>query len=978
MKLKFDPKLEYQKEAIEAVVNVFEGQPLAQSNFEINAMDQAGLSLTEHGIGNKITLNDEQLLTNVHKVQETNNIEKTGALQGRDFSVEMETGTGKTYVYLRTIFELSQKYGFKKFIIVVPSIAVREGVLKSIDITKGHFRTLYNNEPFESFIYDSEKLGRVRQFATSNKIQIMVINIQSFQRDITDQNISEMTADELKKLNVINRESDKMSGHKPIEFIQSTNPIVIIDEPQSVDNTSKAKHAIENLNPVCILRYSATHRSFYNLLYKLDPIRAYDLRLVKRIEVSSVYSNDGFNDAYVKLLKTDNKNSIKAYIQIHKVVSGTVKSTKLWVKQGNDLYTKSGERENYHNGYIVQNIDCTPGSEYIEFSNGKFLRLGEEIGGLNDDIMKAQVKDTIEQHLKKERLFKPKGIKVLSLFFIDKVANYRTSNENSHTGKIKQWFEEAYEELTAKPRYKQFAAQNISKIHGGYFSQDKHGHAKDTNGKTNDDKDTYNLIMRDKERLLDPNGPLRFIFSHSALREGWDSPNVFQICTLNESYSQEKKRQEIGRGLRLPVNKNGDRIHDVGVNRLTIIANESYEDFARSLQTEFEEDCGTKFGRIEKTAFAKIVRNKGGTNEEIGQEESAKIWQELNAACYINDEGYILDKFTPDDPDFEMNLLGDYDDINANVIDIMKSFIFKNRVPEARDRASLKLKKEVYLSDDFQALWEKIKHRTRYRVSFSTDDVIACAIKRIKASPEIKPIHISITRVKVDITNAGVSADTKLETKTNAVENARVLPDLLAFLQKETELTRSTLVEILKRSNRLSEFGINPQAFMALTAREISQALHDLMLEGIQYEKIANHSWEMSRIGDEAEEGITSYLNNLYKVKKENKCLFDNVPCDSEIEKKFAKDLDDNEHVRLFVKLPGWFKIDTPIGTYNPDWAFVTERDEKLYFVRETKSTVVREKQRPGESYKTQCGKKHFEALGVDYAVVTNLDEVTF
>lgn len=978
MKLKFDPSLEYQQDAINAVINVLEGQPIVQSNFEISATAGDAMKLSDLGVGNNVTLTDDQLLDNIHKIQEANTIEKVADLQGREFSIEMETGTGKTYVYLRSIFELSKNYGLKKFIIVVPGVAIREGVLKSIDIMKDHFRTLYNNAPFDYFVYDSKKLNKVRQFANSNQIQIMVINIQSFQKDVADKDIADMTDDELKKLNIINRENDKMSGRKPIEFIQAANPIVIIDEPQSVDNTPKAKRAIANLNPVTTLRYSATHRESYNLLYKLDPIRAYDLRLVKRIEVASIRSDDSFNDAYVKLLKTDNKNGIKAQVEIHKEKDGKVKPAKLWVKQGDDLHIKSGERESYREGYIVQNIDCTPGSEYLEFNSGTFLELMQEMGGLGEEIMREQVRETVEQHLKKERALRNKGIKVLSLFFIDKVANYRIYNDERSTtlGKIGRWFEEAYTELTAKPIYKEFVARDISKIHNGYFSQDKSGRVKDTSGKTADDEDTYNLIMRDKERLLDPAEPLRFIFSHSALREGWDNPNVFQICTLNESRSVEKKRQEIGRGLRLPVNSQGDRVHDENVNRLTVIANESYEDFAKSLQNEFEEDFGIKFGRIEKITFAKITRAKDdGTQAAIGQEESVKIWEELKASGYINDAGEILDTFDPKNPHFELKIDDSYSDIKADIIDEMQRFIFKNRVVNARDRRKLKFKKQVHLSEDFKALWDKIKHRTRYRVTFNTPELINRAVKRIKELEKIKPVRIAMTRVDVDISDASVNTDRKLEEKSFEADGVKVLPDLLAYLQKETELTRHTLVEILKGSGRLEQFQINPQQFMALTAREISRALHDLMLEGIQYEKIANHYWEMSRIEDK---GIVRYLNNLYEVQNPEKCLFDRIEYDSEVEKQFAKDLDNNEYVRLFVKLPGWFKIDTPIGPYNPDWAFITHRDEKLYFVRETKSTLETRERRTKENQKILCGKRHFETIDVDYDVVTKLAEVKF
>lgn len=997
MKLKFDPTLDYQQVAISAIVGIFDGQPIISSSFELNATGGgSGMQFNDLGVGNQITLSASQLAANVHRIQETNDIEKAPTTgdgeeesleHGREFSVEMETGTGKTYVYLRTIFELNKNYGLKKFIIVVPSIAIREGVLKSIELMGEHFRTLYNNVPFESFVYDSSKLGKVRQFASSNNIQVMIINIQSFQKDVPDKDVSEMTDEELKKLNVINRENDKMSGRKPIEFIQAANPIVIIDEPQSVDNTPKAKRAIANLNPLVTLRYSATHKNPYNLVYKLDPIKAYDLKLVKRIEIASVRSEDSFNDAYVKLLKCDNKKGIKAYIEIHKESPSGPKTAKLWVKQGDDLYERSNNRETYKEGYIVQNIDCTPGAETIEFNQGRFLEAGQEAGGVSDDLMKAQVWETVEQHLKKERALKGKGIKVLSLFFLDKVASYRVYNEDGTTslGKIGKWFEEAYEEFTAKPIYKGLKLFETAQVHNGYFSQDKRAITPFDNGtkpKSSEkaaEEDTYNIIMRDKERLLDPKEPLRFIFSHTALKEGWDNPNVFQICTLREVGSEMERRQQIGRGLRLPVNEHGERVHDETINRLTVIASEGYEEFARALQKEFEDDCGITFGKIDKIAFAKLVRQTpDGTDEAIGQKQSGKIWQELKANGYINDTGEILDTFDPKNPHFTLKISDEYTDMKAAIIDEMQKYIFKNRVVNARDRQTLKFRKEVHLSEDFQSLWKTIEQRTRYRVAFDTGELMQRAIRRIQAQEKIKPTRIAMTRVEVDIDEAGVTADRKLEEKSRIVDSIKVLPDILGYLQKETELTRHTLVEILKQSGKLAEFQVNPQAFMAMVSKQINAALHDLMLEGIQYEKVKNHYWEMSRIEDDAEKGIVRYLNNLYTVQNQEKCLFDAIEYDSEVEKQFAKDLDNNEFVKMFVKLPDWFKIDTPIGPYNPDWAFVTERDQKLYFVRETKSTTDSDERRNKENQKIHCGKKHFESIGADFAVVTKLAEVNF
>ena len=981
MKLKFDPSLQYQQDAINAALNTFDGQPYVQTGaMAFQSLQIGGLFQTELGMGNRLTLHDEEILNNVHRVQKTSGIEKVDALQGMEFSFEMETGTGKTYVYIRTIFELNKTYGFRKFIVVVPSVAIREGVLKSITMMKEHLQTLYENTPFDHFVYDSARLGRVRQFATSIQVQIMVINIQSFQKDIADKDLSEMTEDELKSLNVINRENDRMSGRRPIEFIHAANPIVIIDEPQSVDNTAKSRRAIRNLNPLLTLRYSATHTTPHNLLYRLDPIKAYDLRLVKRIEVASVRSDDSFNDAYVKLLETDNTNGIKARVEIHKRGPSGPKNTRLWVRKGDDLYIKSGDRYPYRDGYIVHNIDCTPGSEYIEFNQGRFLELGQEIGGVGDDLMRGQVYETVEQHLKKERALKGKGIKVLSLFFVDRVANYRTYNEDGSTslGKIGRWFEEAYRELSAKPMYKGLVPFDVEEVHNGYFSQDKEGHGRDTRGNSAADEDTYNLIMRDKERLLTPNVALRFIFSHSALREGWDNPNVFQICTLNETRSTEKKRQEIGRGLRLPVNETGDRVHDETVNRLTVVANESYEEFANTLQTEFEDDFGIRFGTVERIAFAGLVRTcDDGTEAEIGREESARIWGDLVREGYLSEAGAILDKFDPNNPHFELQVSSAFADLEAEIIDEINRKVFKNRVVNARERRELRFRKEVQLSSEFQDLWERIKHRTRYRVTFDTAELIERALSRILQMEPIHPPRVATNVVEVDISEAGVSADRKVATRVRDVESIKVLPDILAFLQKETDLTRHTLAEILKQSGKLHGFRVNPQAFMAAVAREIYRALQDLMLEGIKYEKIAGSYWEQTRIEQEAEEGIVRYLSNLYHVQSREKSIFDAIEYESEVEKRFARDLDYNDNVKVFVKLPGWFRIDTPIGPYNPDWAFVTKQEEKLYFVRETKSTLDSEERRTKENQRITCGRKHFSTLGVDYDVVTSLSEVS-
>jgi len=514
------------------------------------------------------------------------------ALLGRDGDRH-----GKTYVYLRTIFELSRRYGFQKFVIVVPSVAIREGVLKNIEITGEHFRALYDNLPFEHFVYDARKVNRLRQFATSNTLQILIINIDAFRKNFTG------TEDE-QKSNVIYKESDKLSGRQPIEFAQAARPIVIIDEPQSVDSTEKAQDAIKALNPLCTLRYSATHRNPYNLVYRLDPVRAFELKLVKQIVVASAVAEDAANDAFVRVEQVKYKPRIRAKLRIQWQSATGPEEKSFPVRQGADLFVLSGERACYQDGFEVAEINAEPGAEFVRFTNGRTLRLGEEIGGLRDDVWRVQIKHTMRRHLDKELQVRARGLKVLSLFFIDRVANYRDYGADGQAvkGKFAEAFEAELAELRKDPRYSALSwlTEPVERVHDGYFAQDKKGVLKDSReGRdTEADDAVYNLIMKDKERLLSPDEPLRFLFSHSALREGWDNPNVFQICTLNESRSAVRKRQEIGRGLRLPVDRHGARVFDESINKLYVMANESYEDFARALQTEYEEDCGVTFGKV--------------------------------------------------------------------------------------------------------------------------------------------------------------------------------------------------------------------------------------------------------------------------------------------------------------------------------------------------------------------------------------------
>lgn len=975
MKIKFDSTQQYQIDAVNSIVELFDGQPLNKGDFSIS-FETANVGIfssqvqTELGIGNNLVLNDEAILNNITKIQDKNDLDRIllsdFKTNGYNFSIEMETGTGKTYVYLRTIFELSQKYGFKKFIIVVPSVAIREGTNKNIEITEEHFKALFNNIEFEYFLYDSKKANRLRQFATSNQIQIMIINIDAFRKDFSD-------SEDDKKSNVIFKESDKLSGRKPIEFVQATKPIVIIDEPQSVDNTPKAQEAIKSLNPLCIFRYSATHKNPYNLVYKLDPIKAYELKLVKQIVVASVQGSNSNNDAYVKLVKTDNKKGITAEILIHQNASSSVKEKKIKVKQGADLYELSNNRELYKSGYEITDISAEPGNEYIDFSNGKRLALGLEMGGIKEDLMEVQIRNTIQRHLDKELQVKEKGIKVLSLFFIDSVKNYRYYDEEGkpQKGKFAEWFEKHYNELIALPKYQGLNIHPLDKIHDGYFSQDKKGVFKDTNGATKDDDDTYAKIMRNKEQLLSLEEPLKFIFSHSALREGWDNPNVFLICTLNETRSAMKKRQEIGRGLRLPVNQDGERVFDEGINKLLIVANESYDDFARSLQTEYEEDCGVTFGKIPLTGFSKLVRVIDGEEKVLGREESEKIYTILKANGILDEKGKIQPLFNPKKEGFTLNLGEELKELEAEIIATLETYQLERHIKKDEEPKALVLKKRIELDENFKSLWDKIKFRTTYNVDYKTDELIANSIKAIKLMEKIEPVKVAYREDLIDIANKGV-VTTNIRSNEIKIEYAGALPDVIAYLQKETELTRKTLVKIISDSVRLNEFVINPQKYMDAVASIINKELHRLMIDGIKYEKLTTGitEWSMQLFKDKE---ILSYLNNRFDV---NKSIYDAIVYDSEIERKFAEDLDKREDIRLFVKLPNWFRVETPIGEYNPDWAIVKHNDETIYLVRETKGTKNYEHLRNSEADKIKCGRKHFEALDTDFNVVVSAKEI--
>jgi type III restriction enzyme len=910
MKLQFDSSQSYQLEAIQAVIDVFEGQPLAESDFQVTfAARQSGLAFTDTGIANQLLISEVQILENVKKIQEKFNdanryndgngdekylsyieptdgikpvkTDKGDELTRLNFTVEMETGTGKTYTFLRTVYELNKTYGFKKFVIVVPSVAIREGTIKNLSITHDHFQNLYGKPPINSILYDSSRLTELRNFATSNAIQILVINIDSFAKDT----------------NIIN--TARETGIKPIEYIQATNPIVIVDEPQNME-TDIRKTAIHNLNPLCTLRYSATNKNFYNLIYNLNPVQAYDLGLVKQIEVDGITADNNYNAAFIDFKGIQQgKKTLKAKLGLYVDEGSGVKQKVFNVDLGQDLYELSGERDIYREGFILNNVDAEEG--YIEFSGGLVMTLGEAQGGLNDDVTKFQIERTVKFHFEKLKKHKAKGIKILSLIFIDKVSNYREYDESGEQskGKFALWFEESFNNYASKPQYKGLMNFTAEEVHDGYFSSDKKGKIKDTRGNTEADKDTYSLIMKNKEQLLNIDEPLQFIFSHSALREGWDNPNVFQICTLNETTSEMKKRQEIGRGLRLPVDSKGRRIQDKNINVLTVVANETYESFSRALQNEIEDETSVKFeGRLKNT----------------------------------------------------------------------------------RERKKIELTKELTPENCplFFEIWDKIKQRTRYKVEFSTSGVIKKAVKKLKDKnqfPKARKPQIEANTARLQYKTEGIEGTLRNTERTAANTDIYPIPDIFGYVQSQVDISRYTTYEVISQSGRADELLINPQKFLDNVVAAVKRTLNELLVEGIKYEKINGASYEMKLF--EAQE-IEAYLSNLFEVTREDKTIYNYIEIDSNStpERNFARDCEVDEDVKFFFKLPRGFKIPTPLGTYNPDWAVIFENDKRVYFVVETKGTLNKQQLREIERLKIACGEEHFKVLNVPYRLATSVKDL--
>lgn len=990
MKIQFDPNLDFQKQAIESVVGIFEGQEICQTNFTVAPLQYTTQQVipgmeNNLSISNCLKLQPEDIYKNICKIQLKNGLAPSEKMDSMDFTVEMETGTGKTYVYLRSIFEMNRLYGFTKFIIVVPSIAIKEGVAKSLEVTTDHFKELYDNTPFDAYSYKTGQKAKqnpsiLRAFAESSDITVLITTINAFNKDD----------------NVMNRTDTEKGpeGLPLITYLRQTNPIVIVDEPQSVDTTSKSKEAIASLNPLCTLRFSATHVEKYHMLYKLDSVDAYEQKLVKQIEVAGVEVKDGHNKAYIKLLSVNNKKSpITAKIEIDcRMKNGNIKRKAVVVSSGADLLDAkySGGRDIY-DGYIIEDIYCDKDNEYISFtSKPEILKLGQAIGEVDqDEYKRLQIRKTIEEHLDKEMRLRPQGIKVLSLFFIDKVANYRwyDSDGNPQKGKYSIIFEEEYDRAIRKPKYNTlFEGVDLDTVaagvHNGYFAVDKKKDVdgnemlKDASGTSVADESAYNLIMKEKEKLLSFDSKLKFIFSHSALKEGWDNPNVFQICTLNETNSVIKKRQEIGRGLRICVNQEGERVHGFEVNTLTVMANESYKKFAEQLQKEIEQEEGIKFGVVEEHLFANIVVPVNDYNNEyLGVDASKKLWDHLKTTGYIDTKGKVQDSLKIALKRGELELPEEFKEHVPQISTVLKKVSGNLNIKNREDRKMVSLNKAVFLSPEFKELWERIKYKTTFRVDFDVEALATKCAEEIKANLQVGKARFIYRKAKTQIDRGGVHAEQVQETASVSESQSFELPDLITYLQNETNLTRRTIVKIINSSGRLESFKNNPQKFIEQVSTIIQNQMRLFVVDGIKYNKVGDEFFYAQELFSDNE--LFGYLQK--NMIESQKSIFNHVIYDSDIEMEFANAFERSDDIKVYAKLPGWFKIDTPLGSYNPDWAVLIDVNgrEKLYFVVETKSTLFTDALRPTEKAKIACGKEHFKALGeeVEFAVTNTFED---
>lgn len=991
MKLKFK-RQQFQEDAAQAVVDCFTGQPYKLSKYtldkgyrDVKEEPQMALALptdepTEGFKNNPILLTDDQILANIRKVQQRNGLRLSERLEGRyNLTIEMETGTGKTYTYIKTMFELNKKYGWSKFIVVVPSIAIREGVYKTFQLTEDHFMGEYGKK-IRYFIYNSKQLHNLESFASDAGINVMIINSQAF-------------AARGKDARRIYMELDEFQTRRPIDVIAKTNPILIIDEPQSVEGTV-TKDALKAFNPLFTLRYSATHREEYNKIYRLDALDAYNMKLVKKIgvkgiSVKGITGTDGY--LYLEEIEVSPKQPPLVRIEYEERTKNGIKRVTRKFRETDDLYQLSGNLEQYR-GYKIAEINGYKNT--VSFTNGVVLSAGSVQGDVNETTLRRiQIRETIKSHFEKERNLFPMGIKVLSLFFIDEVAKYRQYAEDGTPikGEYARIFEEEYTNILNEyitlfedDYIRYLKGIQVEDTHKGYFAIDKNNRlvnpkvsARETDSQ---DESAYELIMRDKERLLSFAEPTRFIFSHSALKEGWDNPNVFQICTLKHSDSTIKKRQEVGRGLRLCVNQNGERVDsslpgiDVHeINALTVIASESYESFARQLQSEIAETLSERPQKADVDFFLnKVVRNERGDELVINEHLAKKLNKFLYINGYTDEDDNLKPAFFEAEQNETVELPDEFEEYKAAVISLIKTIYSKEqgvRVDDDRKGKSLEVNENFY-KKEFQELWKRINRKSVYTVRFDSNELIEKCINALDNYLTVPDLQFSVKYGELEQIDSkeqlrrGESFVVR-ETETKSLKNIpafEIKYDLIGKLIDETKLTRKTIVKILSgiKATTFMLFRKNPEEFIIRAARLINEQKATTIIQQITYDLL-----------DETFDVSIFTRNSLKAVVGDNaipaqKHIYDYVVTDSITEKAFAKELDVSNEVCVFAKLPKSFFIPTPMGNYNPDWAIVFNDNNNvryIYFIAETKGSMSSLELREIEQAKIQCARKHFEKL---------------
>lgn len=1001
----------FQSDAARAVVDVFSGQPFLTPTYMMDKGigkigEYAGTLLqTEDeqftGWSNqKIVpqLSDQRILENLQKIQRTNQISPSSKLEGRsdgyNLTVEMETGVGKTYTYIKTMYELNKAYGWSKFIIVVPSIAIREGVYKSFESMQEHFAEEYGKK-VRYFIYNSAQLTEIDRFASDSSINVMIINSQAFNAKGKDARRIYMKLDEFR-------------SRRPIDIIAKTNPILIIDEPQSVEG-KQTKERLKEFNPILTLRYSATPREYYNLVYRLDAMDAYNKHLVKKIAVKGITQNGNTATTGYVYLESINlsKAAPTATIQFDVKGATSIRRVTRKVDQGYNLYPNSGELEEYKDGFTVKSIDGRDNS--IEFVNGIKMYAGDVIGEVDEEqLRRIQIRETILSHIQRERELFFKGIKVLSLFFIDEVAKYRQydSTGNHINGIYADIFEEEYNDIVQNMQLefgddeylKYLGAIKADDTHAGYFSVDNKGKMIDSKVKKaeggSDDVSAYDLIMKNKELLLDRDpkrSPVRFIFSHSALKEGWDNPNVFQICTLKQSGSDVRKRQEVGRGLRLCVNQDGERMdtmaigNDVhNVNVLTIIASESYDSFAKGLQTEIAETVTDRPRKVDEDLFVgKVIKDENGDEQVIDRELAKAIHFDLIVNGYVDKKGELTDKYYEDKKNEAITVAEEVQTSAASIIEIIDSiYDSKKMMPDdARsNNVELTVDEDKLAMPEFKALWDRINAKTVYAVDFDTDELIKKSIAELDAHLRVSKLyfkvesgHMSEIKSKEKLQDASsFHMDESATYSIDVSSSANVTYDLIGEIVDETGLTRKAIIQILQgiKPATFAQFKDNPPEFILKTAAIINEQKATAIIQHITYNTL-DEKYDTDIF---TEPTIKGKLGT--NAMKANKHLYDHIIYDSTNERDFATELDTNKDVAVYVKLPDGFFINTPVGHYNPDWAiaFYEGTVKHIFFVAETKGSMSTMQLRAIEDAKISCAREHFKAISSDSVVYDVVD----